>query len=71
MAKVEPWHSAISDVYHDNTACADGRNIDLENLRGGSGGRPLCEICARFDEDESQRDSLEIVDVAPTHGTED
>lgn len=46
MPKTSPWHSAKSSVYHDNTNCNTGNNIERENLRQGSGGKTLCHECA-------------------------
>jgi len=46
MAKVSPWHSVLSDVYHNNTECNTGNNIEKENVRPGTGGKRLCEECA-------------------------
>jgi MIP family channel proteins len=44
-----PWHSVNSDIYHDNPDCQTGGSIDLENIRQGTGGKRLCEECARLD----------------------
>lgn len=49
--KTDPWHSAIESdrrVYHDNTSCTEGNNIESKNRRTGTGGRPRCEHCARL-----------------------
>jgi hypothetical protein len=43
------WHSVKADVYHDNKDCTTGNNIEPENRRAGTGGRRLCEECARLD----------------------
>ena len=51
MAKVAPWHSTRPNdpaVYHDNTLCTEGNNIEPENKVSGTGGRPKCEHCARL-----------------------
>jgi hypothetical protein len=40
-----PWHSIHSSVYHNNTGCNTGNNIDLNDLRQGTGGKPLCQEC--------------------------
>lgn len=68
MARVAPWHSAVGGVYHNNTACSEGQAIGLKNLRAGTGNRPLCDVCAIFDEDESQRDSVDGVYAQDVHG---
>lgn len=49
MARTSPWHSIRQAVHHDNTACTEGNNIERENWRSGTGGKPLCERCARLD----------------------
>jgi len=51
MAKTTPFHSVkpnTRNVYHDNTACTEGNNIEKQYLRTGTGGRRLCEHCARL-----------------------
>src|ERR1051326_1734694 len=44
-----PWHSVLQHVHHDNTSCTEGNNIERENLRQGTGGKPLCDHCQRLD----------------------
>jgi hypothetical protein len=39
------WHSVLRPVYHNNTACDTGNNIERENLRLGTGGKDLCRKC--------------------------
>jgi len=63
VARVTPWHSAVLGVYHDNTACGEGQSISLQHLRAGTGQRPLCAICAQFDEDEAKQDSIDTVNA--------
>lgn len=46
MGKKSPWHSIKQSVHHDNTNCNTGNNIERENLRQGTGGKPLCKECA-------------------------
>lgn len=48
MAKKAPWHSIKQDVYHDDTNCNTGNNIERENLRKGTGGKRKCEECKRL-----------------------
>lgn len=48
MAKVAPWYSVLRDIYHDNTECNTGNNIERENVRRGTGGKRHCEECARL-----------------------
>jgi hypothetical protein len=50
--QMSPWHSVKDSdrpVYHDNTECTEGNNIEAENRREGTGNRPKCEHCARLD----------------------
>ena len=70
MVRVAPWYSAIDGVYHDNTACSEGQAISLANLRAGTGKRPLCEVCARFDEDERKRNSVDSHEPEDVHDCE-
>lgn len=50
MAKVAPFHSKKpgATVYHDNTNCTEGNNIEKENKVSGTGGRPKCDHCKRL-----------------------
>jgi hypothetical protein len=43
-----PWHSANSEVYHNNRNCQTGNSIAPENVQQGTGGKPLCEECERL-----------------------
>lgn len=48
MPKKSPWHSiklSAPHVYHDNSSCNSGNNIEKENVRQGTDGRPLCTEC--------------------------
>jgi hypothetical protein len=47
MPRKSPWHSVKQPVHHNNTECNTGNNIERENLREGTGGKPLCQECAR------------------------
>lgn len=50
--KTNPWHSVKATdppVHHDNTECNTGNNIEKENLRSGTGGKPLCHECEGLD----------------------
>lgn len=49
MPKTSPWHSILQNVHHDNTECTEGNNIESENRRPGTGGKPLCKRCAELD----------------------
>lgn len=48
MPKASPWHSIKAPVHHNNTSCNTGNNIERENLRSGTGGKPLCQECANL-----------------------
>ena len=51
MAKVAPFHSkkkSDRNVYHDNSSCTEGNNIEPQNKVSGTGGRPKCEHCQRL-----------------------
>lgn len=46
MPITSPWHSVLRTVHHNNTNCNTGNNIERENRRSGTGGKPLCSECA-------------------------
>jgi hypothetical protein len=46
MPRTTPWHSVKQPHHHNNTNCNTGNNIERENLRSGTGGKPLCKECA-------------------------
>lgn len=49
--KVSAWHSVrVTDksVYHDDTLCTEGNNIESHYRRAGTDGRPKCEHCKRL-----------------------
>lgn len=51
MAKVAAFHSIkpnASQVYHDNSSCTEGNNIETANKRSGTAGRPKCAHCVRL-----------------------
>ena len=43
-----PWHSIKSNVYHDNSDCNTGNNIERENYQQGNGGKTKCLECKRL-----------------------
>jgi hypothetical protein len=46
MANVDPYYSIKKmDVYHDNSECTEGNNIEPENKRSGKAGLPHCKTC--------------------------
>jgi hypothetical protein len=42
------WHSANSDVYHNNPKCKTGKSIEAGNRRQEAGGKRLCKECERL-----------------------
>lgn len=48
MAVVPAFHSILQNVYHNNSGCTEGNNIERVNLRSGTGGKPLCQHCRRL-----------------------
>lgn len=51
MSRISPWHSVKPydpQVYHDETQCKTGNNIEAENRRSGTGNRPRCKECASY-----------------------
>lgn len=49
--KTAPWHSVKPydpQVHHNETRCNTGNNIESENRREGTGGRPLCKECQTY-----------------------
>jgi hypothetical protein len=51
MPKTSAWHSVKQPHHHDNTKCTEGNNVEKENRREGTGGKPLCVHCAQLDRD--------------------
>jgi hypothetical protein len=46
--KTSPFHSKVvwhRAVYHDETRCPEGNNIEPRNRVKGTGGRPKCSRC--------------------------
>lgn len=42
------WHSANSEVYHNNPNCQTANNIAPENFRRGTGNKSLCGECEKL-----------------------
>ncbi len=41
-----PWYSLLKkNVYHDNTLCTEGNNIEAKYRASGTGGLPKCHHC--------------------------
>ena len=53
MTKTSPWYSIEpgTQVYHNNTKCTEGNNIERKNIRQGTGGHRLCAKCARLNQE--------------------
>jgi len=45
--QVSPFHSKLpgTTVYHDQSACTLGNNIESHNRVAGTGGHPKCSQC--------------------------
>lgn len=51
MAKVAAFHSKRPDakkVFHDQSACTEGNNIEAHNKVSGTGNLPHCDHCKRL-----------------------
>jgi hypothetical protein len=48
MPKVSPFYSPLQSVHHNNSKCTEGNNIESNNKTAGTGGKPLCQHCARL-----------------------
>ena len=49
--KKSAWHSKLPTdrrVYHDETNCTEGNNIESRNRVAGTGNRPKCDHCRRI-----------------------
>jgi hypothetical protein len=46
----KPWYSIKPDtkVYHNNSECTEGNNIEPYNVERGTGGKRLCDHCLRL-----------------------
>ena len=44
--KVNSYNAKNSDVYHNNSNCTEGNNIEKGNLQQGNGGKRLCKKCS-------------------------
>ncbi len=52
MAKVAAFHSSNPNlnkkVYHDNSSCTEGNNIESKYKTSGTAGRPKCQRCTEL-----------------------
>jgi hypothetical protein len=46
--RVAPFHSVYQSVHHDQSQCTEGNNIERQNRRPGTGGKPKCSHCKRL-----------------------
>ena len=44
MAKKKAWNAKNSDVYHNDSKCTEGNNIEKRNLQQGTGGKRKCHL---------------------------
>ena len=52
MPSVPAFHSERDkEKYHVNSQCGSGREIPPQDRIAGTGGRKLCEACARLNRD--------------------
>ncbi len=51
MPKVTAMHSVKQRVHHNNSRCTERNNIERENIRPGTGGKPLCQHCRRLNDE--------------------
>jgi len=48
MSKVKAIHGKDRFVYHNNNKCTERNNIERKNVRPGTGGKRLCQRCAKL-----------------------
>jgi hypothetical protein len=55
MAKVTPFHTdspeyapTHREVYHDDSACSQGKKIQDKHRKSGKGNKKLCSECAKL-----------------------
>ena len=50
MPTTKPWHSTKegTEVYHNNTKCTEGNNIETYYRKDGTGNKRLCSRCAEL-----------------------
>lgn len=52
MPKVAPFYSVKADapkVYHDNSKCTEGKNIEPQSKQAGTDNRRKCDHCTTLD----------------------
>jgi len=55
MTKVSEYHSTKpgTAVYHNNSTCTEGNNIETNYRKAGTGGHPLCHHCKTENDKEA------------------
>lgn len=56
MPRVKPFHSTRpgETIYHNNAACTEGNNIEIEYYKDGSGDRlKLCHHCEKLNQENA------------------
>lgn len=48
MPQTAAWHSIKEHVHHNNTKCGPGSEIPAHNRLPGTGGKPICQDCAKL-----------------------
>ncbi len=51
MPVAAPWNSTKENRYHNNTKCGPGSEIPPANRQSGTGGKPLCDDCAKLNKE--------------------
>ena len=51
MITKNTWNSVKEQVHHNNTQCGPGSQIPAANKQDGTGGKPLCQDCAKLNKD--------------------
>jgi hypothetical protein len=63
---LEPWHKVMEPVHHTDPRCALGIASRGIYQRPGTGGKPLCEECARLSSaDQAALDTSDQENRAP------
>ncbi len=48
------YYSTKGSVHHIYNNCTVGNNIEKENRRSGTGGKPLCSVCKKMKEEKKK-----------------
>ena len=55
MAQRSPFYAKRRAVYHNNSACTEAGNIERYNRLPGTGGKRLCQHCARLNKASNKK----------------